>query len=320
MKSVSELTNFYYKKLYPTLEKLEDERKKLKSKLISFFIIYTIAVLLLLLLFFKTMDIFALLITTVVLLVVGNSFIYKFFVKDYAKEFKQQIIAPLIKEVDRNLKYTPELHVPERFYRRSKIFTQSADRISGNDYVRGQIDGINIQFSDLHVEKEERDSKGNREWRTIFLGLFIVSEFNKKFKGETIILPDTAQNLFGDMIGSWLQNKNFSRGELIKMDNPAFEKEFVVYGSDQIEARYILTHSLMQKLLNFRKKTQHPIYLSFIHNDIHIAIAYFKDLFEPSVFHSLLEYKIAMEYVETLHLAIGIVEELKLNQKLWSKV
>jgi hypothetical protein len=45
-----------------------------------------------------------------------------------------------------------------------------------------------------------------------------------------------------------------------------------------------------------------------------------KDRFEPSVFHSLLKYKIAMEYVQTLHLAIGIVEELKLKQKLWSKL
>jgi len=52
---------------------------------------------------------------------------------------------------------------------------------------------------------------------------------------------------------------------------------------------------------------------------IYMAISYDKDLFEPSVFRSLLEYKVAMEYVKTLHLAIGVVEELKLNQKLWSK-
>jgi len=26
-----------------------------------------------------------------------------------------------------------------------------------------------------------------------------------------------------------------------------------------------------------------------------------------------------MEYVQTLHLAIGIIDELKLNEKLWSK-
>ena len=76
----------------------------------------------------------------------------------------------------------------------------------------------------------------------------------------------------------------------------------------------------MQKILNYKKRTKEDILLSFHHSKLYLAIDYRKDLFEPSIFHSLLKYKIAMEYVETLHLAIGIVEELKLNQKLWSKL
>jgi hypothetical protein len=51
-----------------------------------------------------------------------------------------------------------------------------------------------------------------------------------------------------------------------------------------------------------------------------MTIEYNDDIFEPSVFHSLLNYKIAMAYVSTLHLAIEIVEKLKLNQQLWSKI
>jgi hypothetical protein len=134
------------------------------------------------------------------------------------------------------------------------------------------------------------------------------------------VLPDTAQNTFGDLIGQWLQSNNAMRGELVKMDDPEFEREFVVYSSDQIEARYILTHALMKKLLNYKKRTKQDIFVSFTNKNIHLAIAYNKDLFEPSVFSSLLNYKIAMEYVQTLHLATGIVEELKLNTKLWSKL
>ena len=76
----------------------------------------------------------------------------------------------------------------------------------------------------------------------------------------------------------------------------------------------------MSKLLNFKKRSNHPVSISFIGGNIYMAIEYNKDLFEPSVFHSLLKYKIAMEYVDTLHVATGIVEELKLNQKLWSKL
>jgi hypothetical protein len=104
------------------------------------------------------------------------------------------------------------------------------------------------------------------------------------------------------------------------MDDPEFEKEFVVYSTNQIEARYILSHSLMKKLLAFKHKSKHPVYISFIGTHIYMAVSYDKDLFEPSIFHSLLDYKVAMEYVKTLHLAISVVEELKLNQKLWSKV
>jgi len=103
------------------------------------------------------------------------------------------------------------------------------------------------------------------------------------------------------------------------MDDVEFEKEFVVYSGDQIEARYILSPTLMKKLHTLKKRSKHPVYFSFTGESINIAIYYDKDLFEPAVFKSLLEYKVAMEYVDTLHMAIGIVQELKLNQKLWSK-
>lgn len=45
-----------------------------------------------------------------------------------------------------------------------------------------------------------------------------------------------------------------------------------------------------------------------------------KELFEPTVFSSLLSIEQAMGYIRTLRSSIGIVEELKLNEKLWSKV
>ena len=77
---------------------------------------------------------------------------------------------------------------------------------------------------------------------------------------------------------------------------------------------------MMEKLLTFQKRSKHPIAVSFTGGSIYMAIKSNEDQFEPSIFHSLLKYKIAMEYVNTLHLAIGIVEELKLNQKLWSKL
>jgi len=320
MKSTSELTDFYYKTLYPVLEELENTRAALKARILTIGVIYTLII------FFVTLFVLNISFTLDVVIIAvfiylgGGGLIYKFLIKDYTQEFKQRIIAPLINALDKNLKYSANRHIDPLYFTRSKLFTSDVDRVSGNDFVKGKIDNIDIQFSDFHAEQEHKDSKGNKSWSTIFQGLFIVCEFNKNFHGRTIILPDTAQSTFGDLIGGWFQSNNMSRDELVKMDDIEFEKAFVVYATDQIEARYILSHTLMKRLLDFKKRSGKNIFVSFNSNDITLAIAYNKDLFEPSIFHSLLKYKIAMEYVQTLHLAIGIVEELKLNTKLWSKL
>ena len=312
MKSVSFLTDFYYNDLYPTLQKLEKKRRDLKHRII-FSAIASTAVFTALAYTLQSYYEFIIFIYIALM-----ALLYKFMIKDYTHEFKMSVIKPLIHAIDKTMLYSSQTHVSNYFFEHSKLF-EEADKLSGNDYVKGQIDGINIQFSDIHAQNKNQDSKGKESWDTIFQGLFIVADFNKHFYGETVVLPDSAQNSFGNVIGHWLQSKNAARGELVKMDNPEFEKVFVVYSSDQIEARYILSHSMMEKLLSFKNKSAHPIYVSFTGTHIYMAINYGKDLFEPSVFNSLFDYKVAMEYVKTLHLAIGIVEELKLNQKLWSK-
>ncbi len=76
----------------------------------------------------------------------------------------------------------------------------------------------------------------------------------------------------------------------------------------------------MKRLLKFKKRSKHKLYVSFVFGEIYIAINYGKDLFEPAVFRTLLDYKVAMEYVKTLPFTVGVVKELKLNEKLWSKV
>jgi len=321
VKSISELTDFYYENLYPTLKELDKNRRQLRYKifLVGFALTFVFFMIFMAIpsAYWQSGD---LIYFAGFIYIALGGIIYKLLTKDYVKEFKRNIISPLINAIDSNLNYSSEMHITQALFERSEIYTSSVDRINGNDYVHGHIDGMKIKFSDLHVEKRHKNSKGKDNWTTVFQGLFIVAEFNKNFHGKTVVLPDSAQSHFGDLIGNWLQSKNMTRPELIKMDDPAFEKEFVVYGSDQVEARYILSHSLMEKLLLFQKKSNHPVSVSFVRNHIHLAVEYNKDLFEPSVFHSLLKYKIAMEYVRTLHLAIGIIQDLKLNQKLWSKL
>jgi hypothetical protein len=209
--------------------------------------------------------------------------------------------------------------VPQHIFLKSKIVKSYIDRYSGNDYVSGKIDGVHIEFSDIHAEQKHTDSKGRTHYVTLFQGMFFRAEFPKHFIGQTVVLPDTAEKFFGSFLGKMLQSYNLSREALVKMDNPEFERYFVVYGTDQTESRYILSHSMMERIVAFRKKVGHEVSLSFVGGELFIAVHYNKDTLEPAIYTSLLDYKIAREYIETLFFAMGIVEELKLNRKLWSK-
>ncbi|MGD9716117.1 MAG: DUF3137 domain-containing protein [Sulfuricurvum sp.] len=320
MKSASELTDFYYRELYPSLSELEKTRKEILSRLKLYAGMGIVALLLTMAWIGKKSGLFHPGMMAVIIgFIALGSIIYRWTVTGYAKDFKERIITPLIHAIDPHLLYNPGLTVSQHLFERSDLFKRSIDRYGGNDYVKGSIEGVPLEFSDVHAEYQTRDSKGRTQWHTLFRGLFLVAEFNKHFSAKTVILPDHAEKTFGSLIGGWFQSKNFSRDGLIRMDDPEFEKTFVVYGNDPIEARYILTHSMMKRLLDFQRRLPHPLFVSFVHNHIHIAVATGKDLFEPALFTSLFDYKQAMEYVNTLRNTIGLVEELKLNEKLWSK-
>jgi hypothetical protein len=319
MKSISELTDFYYNDLHPDLQELEKERKLVATKFVKAAAVLAAIALGISYWIYAEAGFSDVIFFVLFAAVALGGVLYRFMIKDYAAGFKYKVIRPLIEAIEKELRYSPDAHIPRTLFERSRIFDRRIDRFRGNDLVKGSIDFIPLQFSDLHAEYKTKDSKGRTTWHTIFRGLFIVAEFNKNFKGHTVILPDSAEKLFGSFIGGWLQSNNFSRSELVKLDDPAFEKAFVVYGSDQIEARYLLTHTMMRRLLELKKKSGQKLYVSFSGDHIYLAIGYNRDLFEPSVFHSLLDYKQAMDYIQTLKMAIGIVEELKLNNKLWSK-
>ena len=319
MKSVSELTDFYYTELYDSLAELEAQRKQVRTRIFILFGI--LAAILLIVLWYGSGEQGAGNLTMWVgfgAVAVGGLG-YRYLIRGYRSGFKEKIIRPLIGAIDKELAYAPEAVVPQALFEFSGLFDQHIDRYNGNDYVQGSIDGVPIRFSDVHAQHRTQDSKGKEQWSTVFQGLFIVADFNKHFKGRTLVLPDLAEKLFGSFIGGMLQSKNFSKDQLVKMDDPEFEKAFVVYGTDQIEARYILTHTMMQRLLKLKEETKSNVYASFYGEKIMIAIDYNRDLFEPAVFRSLLSIDQAMAYIGTLRSSVGIVEELKLNEKLWSK-
>ena len=187
--------------------------------------------------------------------------------------------------------------------------------------VVGKLGATSLKFSELHAEYKQvtYDSKGNRRetWVTIFKGLLFIADFNKNFHGKTVVLPDTLQWLGG--LGTWFQRMNWSAGDLVKLENVTFEKYFAVYSNDQTEARYILSTTLMERIVKFREQFGKGLYMSFVNSNVNVALPITANLFEPKVFSSALKTDYLQQYFTYLSLVASIVDELNLNVRIWTK-
>jgi len=319
MEKTQSFRQYYEKDLLPELKTLDCERKKVDRRVTIIGLLAVLAI------FLETRFLNLEANEAMMFIQLGTALIGILFIslagKGYRKKFKEEIISRIVLFVDESLIYNHQGKVSKSEFIESNIFQHRCDVYHGEDYVQGKIGKTQIEFSEIKAQYRQTTgsgSKTNTRHVTFFKGIFFIADFNKHFNSRTIVLPDFSEKTFGK-IGQKLQSLNFTRGKLIKLENPEFEKEFVVYGEDQLESRYILSPSLMERILNFKKKWNSKVYLSFHNSKVYIAIWMNKNLFETRLFKSIVDYSFIEKNVQYLLLLTGIVNDLNLNTRIWSK-
>lgn len=240
----------------------------------------------------------------------------------YVAAFKDQFIRPIAHSVGEGFSYSPTGMIAQSTYSASRIFTTSVDRYSGEDLLEGMIGRTNVRMSELHTEYKttSTDDKGNTktDWHTIFKGLFIEADFHKHFQGRTFVRPDFAERTLG-FVGRALQKVTIGDEKLVQLEDKDFEKAFVVHSTDQVESRYILSTSMMRRMLDLKEKFKADVSFSFVDSSMFIAIAIKENLFEPTFGASVLDEDYLRKYYVQINSCVGIVEDLGLNTRIWGK-
>lgn len=237
---------------------------------------------------------------------------------NFKNEYKKVVVSKIVSFISPELTYTPNLFIPESRFNASKIFLADPDIYNGEDLVSGNIDKTHIEFCELHTKDRTQDSRGRTTYTTIFKGIFYIADFNKHFQGQTYILSDFGERFMGGF-GRFFQNINMMRPDVVRLEDPEFEKYFAVYGTDAVEARYILSPSFMERLLTYRKKTDAQIQCSFVDNHLYIAVPYALNLFEPSVRKTVMNPQDVLKIYNSVKFCTDIVHELDLNTRVWTK-
>ena len=231
--------------------------------------------------------------------------------------FEKKIIPGILHEFFPEAIFSVKSYISDSDYWNSGLFSHRLDSYDGNNYAHGTFGKTDVRFSKLHTQYKVR-TKNSTTWHTVFEGIFMVANCNKRFKGRTIVLPDLGERIFGGL-GRWMQQKNpFSRGEMVYLENPEFEKEFVVYSTDPVEARYLLTPSMQQYMLDlYHHIGREGLHVSFIDGNVYMGLSGSFKMFK--IDHSLsFSKKSTIDYYskDLIHI-LKAIEILDLNTRIW---
>lgn len=166
----------------------------------------------------------------------------------YKQSVKEDIFRNVFSFFGDDYTYMPDGGVPAHYFQPSGILPKY-DSAHIEDGIVGSHKGVKIEMVEAHLKDRRQttnsDGKTSTKYVTVFKGMLIALSMNKPFQGHTVIRQDNGA------ICNWL-NKS-SRLETVRLEDPVFEKAFEVYSSDQVEARYLITTSFMERLLNLKQ-------------------------------------------------------------------
>ncbi len=242
----------------------------------------------------------------VILWSLGNSYnIFQKMSDHLTRSFKNHIIPELLEFLFEDFEYILRQRIARSVIEKSMIFPGHVSRVSGEDFMRFRI-------GDTFIMLCETTAFGYGD-KKIFNGIFTVATFNKNFSSRTFVIHRKAS-----AIKQVIRKELLGPYKKVEMEDPEFAGTFTVLSSDQVEARYILTPSFMERLLQYSSKINKPITFSFVENRLHCAIPKFINLFEPALFGAFDFEFIKKSYVP-LKLYTELVDDLNLNVRIWTE-
>jgi len=248
----------------------------------------------------------------------------------FKHEFKRKVIRPMMRELLRDVDYAPLGSVSALDLEASLLFSEPLTGVEGEDLVIGRHEDVDIKFSEVVAYREvetqgaaiplaPRSREKFRTKQVVFRGLFFVAEFNKPTRGQVVVHPDRLEGRLGPLAAA-LQPRRDGEGLVhVRMEDPRFERHYVVYASSPETAHYALTPALMEQLAEFRERVGAPVAFSIHYGKLYMAVATRKNMLEPPLFGPLASPRVFRGYLEDVELFLALVESLGLNRRIWGE-
>lgn len=297
MKTIEELKHFYDREIAPKL--LHAPRLLGGRDFIKLFIALFVVSFILM----KLGYIF------ITMLLFFSSFIWMWWYTEHytpklKKMYQDTVIIPMLHEFDPTIKYIPERGISSAQIKASKFFnTNFYDNVLSNSLLTYRNGTIAVTLAYFKLTKNKTKQNDDNDY---FEGLFCTTDARRPINGTTIVSFDFLQKHLG-FVGEGIQsNSRFGGLQKVRLDSNEFEKEYLVYSTDSIEAHYILSFTVMDKLTQIVQKYRLYPYISFVGNKIYFA------MFEPSFLQHQggWAFEDIKQYFETIGFVVEAIEAI----------
>ena len=295
---LKEFQEAFFKKISPGLSKYESERLRQFGYTRA---VKIAALIIILVLVFLTKQIDIGLILFICCIAGAVCFGLK---KKFENEIKQKIM-PYVCKCLGDLKWKYAQCSFEQLLCKSGIIDRY-NRVSYDDSFTGIYKDINYEICETSFYYKTGTGK-NSSTRTVFKGVMIKLDMNKSFTGNTVIRPDTLKH------ASPAANLKHTT-----LEDVVFEKKFDVFTDDEVEARYLITPSFMERLNNMKTAfSADRVSCAFYDKYLLVGLHTSKDLFSIcSLKEPVNDGKQFFTMFEEILSIIKLIDHFKLNQKI----
>jgi hypothetical protein len=257
------------------------------------------------------------------------------------KSYKGIVVRRMVAALGKGLSYTPESTMSRSTFEGMDLFSESGDRFESEDQVIGRKGEVPYALHEVRVRRKEKSSRnrvmfggggaqlvaigidafGSRATSRgsfIFSGLVVQLDFNKNFRGHTVVVPDKEAQILGGLFGESESRRSKS---IVRLENPDFENMFAVYSTDDQEARYLITPKLMELIMEAQALLGAELRLCFQSSHLWVTVPQDKDRFDVGLFSGTVTPESVLgDFVEVVSLAERLVDTLDLETRIWTKV
>jgi hypothetical protein len=254
--------------------------------------------------------------------------------------YKGVVVRRMVAALGKGLSYSASSSITRDTFEGMDLFSERGDKFESEDQVTGRKGEVPFALHEVRVRRREKSSRnrvmfggggaqliaigidalGSRtlnKGNYIFSGLVVQLDFNKNFRGHTVVVPDTEAKILGGLFGESETRKSKA---IVRLENPDFEGQFAVYSSDDQEARYLITPKLMELILEAQALLGSRLRLCFMSSNLWVTVPQDKDRFDVGLFSGTVTPESVLgDFIEVVALAERLVDTLDLETRIWSK-